>query len=230
VTSEDNLPYHPAVQGREAEMAALAASVRRLIDATVSNLAPPAVVAEAAAGIDRIVTDLAAHVPEGPISHTMGARGGGGLDVEGMATRMPFDVVVGPYSPLALPIELSVEDGRAVGRGRFTLPYEGPPGCVHGAVIASTFDIVFTAANVLAGAGGPTVSLTLRYRRPTLLHAEAAFEAHVERTDGRRTFTTGRLVQNGVVTVEADGVFAVLDHDATRALGRRAAARSDDDR
>jgi hypothetical protein len=138
-----------------------------------------------------------------------------------MSARMPFDVVVGRYSPLALPITITAEGPKAVGRGRFTLPYEGPPGCIHGAAIAGTFDIVFTAANVIANAAGPTATLTLTYRRPTLLYDEAVFEAWVDRTQGRRTYTSGRLLQNGVVTVEAEGVFVALSRETTRALGER---------
>jgi acyl-coenzyme A thioesterase PaaI-like protein len=93
------------------------------------------------------------------------------------------------------------------------MPYEGPPGCVHGAVIAATFDIVLTAANMLAKAPGLTVSLSTRYRRPTRLHVESRFEAWVERVDDRRTYTHGRIVQGDMVTVESEGIFARLQAD-----------------
>jgi acyl-coenzyme A thioesterase PaaI-like protein len=202
-------------------MGALADAVRRLVELTVTNAAPPAEVAALAAELDRVAERLAAHVPGGPITHSMGTRTTDDIDLGAMAERMPFDVVIGRYAPLALPITLSAEGPKAVGRGRFTLPYEGPPGCVHGAVIAGTFDIVFTAANVLAKAAGPTATLTLRYRRPTLLYDETVFEAWVDRTEGRRTYTSGRLMQNGTVTVEAEGVFVALDRETTRALGDR---------
>ena len=127
-----------------------------------------------------------------------------------MAQRMPFDVVIGRYSPLALPVEIDFEGERAIGRAVFTRPYEGPPGCVHGAVLAATFDIVLTAANLAANAAGLTVSLTIGYKRPTLLYEEARFEAWVERVEERRVFTRGHIVQRGEVTVESEGVFAPL--------------------
>jgi acyl-coenzyme A thioesterase PaaI-like protein len=209
---------HPGIAGRPDEMAALADTVRRLIVATVANRAPGPVVAEAARSLAEVAATLEAHVPDPPPQITalsaeaMGGEGGS------MADRMAFDVVIGPWTPLALPIEISFEPPLALGHARFTLPYEGPPGCVHGATIAGAFDVVLTAANVLEGVAGPTVSLTSRYRRPTRLHVESRFEAWVEDTDGRRTLTRGRLVQEGETTVESEGVFAVMTPERIAAL------------
>ncbi len=203
----------------------LAAAVRRLIAATVLNRAPAESVGEIASELHALADRLERHVPDPPppvtdMSHPVPDRSAPHLASAGaaMAASMAFDVVIGPYSPLALPVELTLEPPRAVGRACFTLPYEGPPGCVHGAVIAATFDIVLTAANVISGAAGPTVSLTTRYLRPTLLHEEAMFEASVDRIEGRRVFTHGRVVQGGTTTVEADGAFALIDHSRTRSL------------
>jgi acyl-CoA thioesterase FadM len=69
------------------------------------------------------------------------------------------------------------------------------------------------------------VGLGLRYRRPTLLDEEAVFEGWVTEVTARRVFSLGRIVQGGVVTVEAEGEFAVLTHAAVHrmASGRRAA-------
>ena len=64
---------------------------------------------------------------------------------------------------------------------------------MHGAAVAAAFDMVLTAANLVHGVAGPTVSLSLRYRRPTLLAQECRFEAWVESVKGRRVLTRGRL-------------------------------------
>jgi acyl-CoA thioesterase FadM len=138
---------------------------------------------------------------------------------------MPFDIVVGGFNPLALPVRLAFEPPRALGYATFTTAYEGAPGCVHGGALAATFDIVFTAANAIAEATGPTVRLDVRYRRPTLIGEEAVFEAWVTEVTARRVFSKGRIVQGGTVTVEAEGEFAILDHARIRqmASGRRAA-------
>jgi acyl-coenzyme A thioesterase PaaI-like protein len=212
---------HPAVAGREPELADLAAAVRRLVDLAVTSAPDAAATRQAADEINRLSDRLAAHRPAEPVTHSMRSPEDRAPGLEAMATRMPFDYIVGRFNPLALPIAISSEGRTAVGRGSFTHPYEGPPGCVHGAALAGVFDIVFTAANLLADAAGPTISLSVRYEKPTLLHDECVFEAVVDRTEGLRTFTTGRLVQNGVVTVEAEGVFAALSTEVIKRLGER---------
>ena len=126
---------------------------------------------------------------------------------------MPYDVVVGPFNPVALPVVLDFDPPKALGRGVFDVTYEGAPGCVHGAVLAAAFDIILTAANAIEGSVGPTVSLALRYVRPTLTNEEAVFEGWVTEVTERRIFSKGRIVQGGVVTVEADGEFAIFNQD-----------------
>jgi acyl-coenzyme A thioesterase PaaI-like protein len=191
-------------------MAALAQSVRRVLAATVVNRASPDDVARFASELDALAARIEEHVPEPEPHITETGRSGTIRDGATMAERMPFDVVIGRYSPLALPIDVEFDGERAIGHAVFTRPYEGPPGCVHGAVIAASFDIVLTAANMAADAAGLTVSLTVAYKRPTLLHEEARFEAWVERVEERRVFTRGHILQRGAVTVESEGVFAPL--------------------
>ncbi len=63
---------------------------------------------------------------------------------------------------------------------------------------------MLTAANVIANGAGPTVSLSIRYRRLTLIAEPARFEAWATELDDRRTHSRGQLTQGGVVTVEAN--------------------------
>ena len=60
--------------------------------------------------------------------------------------------------------------------------------------------------------------LALRYLRPTLTNEEAVFEGWVTEVTDRRVFSKGRIVQGGVVTVEADGEFAVFDQERVNQL------------
>jgi acyl-coenzyme A thioesterase PaaI-like protein len=142
-----------------------------------------------------------------------------------LAAAMPFDMVIGPCNPLAPPLVLELDPPVARGRATFTPPFEGAPGCVHGAALAATFDIMLTAANVIADAAGPTVELRIRYLKPTLIDRPASFEASVVSVEGRRTHSTGRLIQDGVVTVEAEGEFMTLRRGRVEALHRLAASR-----
>jgi acyl-CoA thioesterase FadM len=122
-------------------------------------------------------------------------------------------------------VRLAFEPPKALAYATFDVGYEGAPGCVHGAALAATFDIVLTAANAIAGATGPTVRLGVRYRRPTLINEEAVFEGWVTEVTERRIFSLGRIVQGDVVTVEAEGEFAILNGDGVdrMAKGRRKA-------
>lgn len=206
---------HPTVRGRERELGSLAAAVRRLIALTVSSAAPPEETARAAAELDAVAERLAVFVPEPvPYLYVTDADPDSGPD-----DIAPFDVVHGEYNPLALPVQMSLEPPKAIGRAQFTKPYEGPPGCVHGAVLCAVFDMVFTAANRLANAAGPTVELSVRYRRPTRLETDTVFEGWVSDRTGRITTAAGRAVQGDAVTVEATGRFVRLPRERVMRLG-----------
>lgn len=223
-------PLHPGIAGRQEEMAALVCAVRRIVAATVLNRAEPGAVDSFATELTDLAGRLESHIPD-PRPSLIDTTNTASpmLDGETMAQRLAFDVVIGPYSPLALPIAITFEPPRAIGHAVFTAPYEGPPGCVHGAVIAAAFDIVLTAANIIAGTPGLTVSLTTTYRLPTLLDETAEFEAWVDRTDGRRVTTLGRIMQRGSTTAEAEGVFAPLGPERSRTLaGERRRANGDE--
>jgi acyl-coenzyme A thioesterase PaaI-like protein len=207
----------------------LAATIRRLATLCVTANPPPGVLADVARQLEAVADGLAQAVPP-PDATPRGryAEGGGEPDGPGvfsLATAMPFDMIIGACNPLAPPLVLELDPPMARGRVTFAPPFEGAPGCVHGAALAAVFDIMLTAANVIAGAAGPTVELRLRYRKPTLIDRPADFEASVASVDGRRTHTTGRLVQDGVVTVEADGEFVALPPDRLDVLHRMASSR-----
>jgi hypothetical protein len=134
---------------------------------------------------------------------------------------MPFDMIIGSCNPVAPPLVIEFDPPKAIGRAVFTAPYEGAPGCVHGAALAGAFDIMLTAANVMANAAGPTVELTIRYRKPTLIAQPAVFEAWVTGQEGRRIHSRGRLIQDGVVTVEAIGEFVDMERSRIASMHRR---------
>jgi acyl-coenzyme A thioesterase PaaI-like protein len=136
---------------------------------------------------------------------------------------MPFDPLMGSLSPIAPPLRFALDGGRASAEVRFGIPYEGPPGCVHGGVIAACFDQVLNVANMAAGVPGVTKSLEVRYRKPTPLDQDVRFEADTPDVDGRQVRTTGRLRAGEVVTAEATGTFVMLPIERVMALtsGRR---------
>jgi acyl-coenzyme A thioesterase PaaI-like protein len=229
VSSEDAPgSFHPAIAGRERSMAELADTVRHLIDLVVTNTADADVLDGVVAQLRSTADVLAAHVPTHPVPRFVEPPEGPRAETPGasMDRSMPYDPVVGRFNPIALPVEISFQPPLAIGTAVFTTPYEGGPGWVHGAALAATFDIVLTAANHLSGAAGPTVWLTIRFRRPTLVGVEARFEAEVVSNDGRRVTSKGRLVQDGVVCVEAEGEFAVIDPKRIRQVAEHNLRRS----
>lgn len=201
----------------------LAAAVRRLMELTVTATPAAGTLGEVAAEVDALADRLATEVPDaGPVPQARFAdETVRSEDAPTLVSAMPFDMVVGPCNPLAPPIEMWFEPPLAKGRVVFPPTYEGAPGCVHGAALAAAFDIVLTAANVLADGAGPTVELTIRYRKPTLVGVESTFESWVNEKTDRRTFSEGRLIQDGIVTVEAVGEFVNMERRRIDALHRR---------
>jgi len=150
---------HPAALGREPESEALAEAVRRLIGLCVTTTAPPDVTAAVLRDLNTAADTLASYIGQTPAAAIpRPATSGADADVAG---HLPFDPVIGRHNALALPLDLSFDPPKALLRGTFTRPYEGPPGCVHGAVLAASFDLVLAMANVVAGVPGPTAKLEI---------------------------------------------------------------------
>jgi len=205
----------------------LAEATRRLIALTTTSMAPPDLLADVARRLAPLSEELEPFVPAaGPVPIARFAeRSVTSGQAPGLAAAMPFDVIIGSCNPLAPPVTIEFDPPKAIGRAQFTAPYEGAPGCVHGAVLAGAFDMMLTAANVLADGAGPTVALTIRYLRPTVISDPALFEAWVTSKDDRRTHSRGHLIQNGVVTVEATGEFVHMERARVEAMHRRDAVR-----
>jgi hypothetical protein len=111
---------------------------------------------------------------------------------------------VGDFNPCFPTYRIQVDgEHHASGTVRFPLVYEGPPGLVHGGFLALLFDAVVQHHNCDVGLAGKTTSLTIRYRRPTPLLAELAFEIDRSVADGR-ILSSARLTLDGVVLCEAE--------------------------
>jgi Thioesterase superfamily len=119
------------------------------------------------------------------------------------------NAVIGLRNAIAPPLTVQHDDDAARCWSEFTLngAYEGPPGWVHGGVCALVLDHVLGEA-ASAGLTKPlfTGTLTLRFVRGTPLGRLRA-DAAVERTEGVKSFVSGRLSDADGVTVEAEGIF-----------------------
>ena len=195
---------------------AVADALRGLIDALRLAAAPVDALAEAQALVERAEAVLAPH-------RFGGLPAQGALDGAGFGLRsdmvgepngyFPYSPIVGPRNPIAPPVRLwPAANGRMHGSAELGAPYAGPPGLVHGGIIALLFDELLGACAILNEAPGFTGTLTVKYLRGTPLRTPLALEAWVDRIEGRKTFVTGELRSGDTVTATATGVFIATAH------------------
>jgi hypothetical protein len=200
----------------------LAAAVRRVSELVVGRPLADDDLSAAAETVGRVATDLArvagpGKAPRGQPDHT-----GHPQDF------FPTSPIIGYANPVAPPVDIWAvrgEDGRPELRGRafFGYPYEGPPTCVHGGVIAQLFDELLGSVTILSGRPGMTGTLTVKYRRPTPLLSPLDLVARQTSVERRKIFAWGGIYHDGVLTAEAEGIFievrpqAMLDIVTTNA-------------
>lgn len=192
----------------------LARAMRLVIERLVPSNAPEQELRAAAQGLERYAEALKAH-PR--LKHFHGyAESANAGDVGAFFDQSPM---IGLANPLAPPITISQSGERsALASVTFGSAYEGPPGSVHGGFVAATFDEVLGFVQSLGGNPGMTGTLTVRYRRLTPLHKELIIEAELLRIQGRKIFTEGRILADGAVTAEAEGLFISIDPSNIEAL------------
>ncbi len=185
------------VEAQRAVFGPFTQAIRELVDAGIRTTVPDDEVRLAQAEIQAITARLRASQLPGPYGVRFRTDGRG---------RAWGNAVVGLRNAVAPPLTV-VQDGRGV-RSEFTLgaAYEGPPGSVHGGVLALILDQMLGEAAGAGGKPGMTATLTLTYRRRTPLGALHA-EAWIENADGIKTWARGEITGPEGVTVEAEGLF-----------------------
>ncbi|GAB3667088.1 PaaI family thioesterase [Actinocorallia lasiicapitis] len=186
--------------GEIASLAALAAEARTLIEAVVHTALPAGDLAELTAQLAAINARLASARTERPPRASIGADG---------MMRALGSPVTGILNPIAPPIVIHTrEDGSVYTEYTLSDVYEGPPTFVHGGVSALILDHLLGSAAAANGTPGMTATLDLRYRRPTPHGVPLLAEAHVTRSEGRKTWATATITApNTKVTIEATAMF-----------------------
>jgi len=201
------------VDKRAASAREVGESFRRAIDLLTATPAPPEVLAEVAELMSSVVSRLEGY---GASRRYEGLAEASGLGHD--PAHFDWSPLLGASNPLAPPLILDVEDDIVVGRGRFGSAYEGPPGCVHGGLVAAAFDEVLGLTQSLSGQVGMTGTLTVRYRRPTPLHTDLRWEGRLESVSGRKVTTSAIVIAKGEVTAEATGLFITVSPERFAAL------------
>jgi len=196
-------PDTPAaiLAGRRAADAA-----RRIVAGLTASGADPATLTEVAAGLEAIAEVLEPHTPSTRYPDT-GLHGG----VQAASQVWESHPFIGPGHPLAPPIRIERHGDRAVGTATFGHVYEGPPGCLHGGIVAAMFDMVLGAAASFAQRPTLTGTLTVRYRRPTPLMEEIRFVGWIDRLEERKTITKGEAWAGDDLLAEAEAIFVLVN-------------------
>jgi acyl-coenzyme A thioesterase PaaI-like protein len=119
----------------------------------------------------------------------------------GIAGFFPYSPYVGTLNPIAPPIDFAtVEVGDRAevnATHKFEAIMNGPPGGVHGGVVAGVFDELL----------GCTGTLSIRYASLTPLGVPITMRGWVDRVEGRKTFATGTFHHGETLCATAEGIF-----------------------
>lgn len=195
----DDLP-EDEVARRVALYGPFTEAVRGLVDATIRTTVDDDEIRRAQAEIEAITARLTRQQLPGAFGVSYGRNGRG---------RPWGNSVVGLRNPIAPPLRTEHHesaDGRVWCDFHLGAAYEGPPGLVHGGVLALVLDQMLGESAGAGGRPGMTGTLTLRYRQATPL-GDLRTEAWIDRVDGIKTWAKGSIIGPDGVTVEAEGVF-----------------------
>jgi len=106
---------------------------------------------------------------------------------------------------------LLAEDGSVVCLPTIPDIYEGPPGIVHGGIIATLLDEVMSKTVRALGLTGLTSQLEIVYRFPVHSGVPIRLEGRLVRIEGRKHWTEARLLDSkGRVLAEGKGLFVAM--------------------
>ena len=177
----------------------LTQAVRRLIQAGIRTGADEETIREAQTAIEAVAQKLEGTADDDPAQVRLA------VDGRPVVWGNP---VTGFRNAVAPPLVMHEEpDGLWWSEFELGDAYQGPPGWVHGGVLALVLDQLLGEA-ASEGLSKPlfTGTITMRYLRGTPLGRLRA-EAAIERTDGYKTFVSGHIGDAEGKTVEAEGIW-----------------------
>lgn len=187
----------------------LVARTRELVAAVASTAVDDDVLAEAARSVAAVTETLGSvprEVPVYLVRHPDGRlesllqAGSGRLNPQ----SPPLAWIERPTEPVAgsEPVPATVR-----AQCTFTAAHAGSPGRVHGGVLALALDEVLGNAVTASGASGLTVSLSVTFRGATPIGVPVELVGRYDRHEGRKSFASGEVLVDGVVTVEAEALY-----------------------
>jgi uncharacterized protein (TIGR00369 family) len=115
----------------------------------------------------------------------------------------------GPANPTGLQLEfLQAEDGCVVCLPTIPNCFEGPPGYLHGGIIATMLDEAMSKTTRALGLTTVTSQMEINYLRPVHSATPIRLEGRLLRSEGRKHWTEGRILDpRGRVLATAKGLF-----------------------
>ncbi len=132
------------------------------------------------------------------------------------AQANPVNVCFGCGSGNPQGMKLSFEHdaarGRFVGRFRLGEVYQGPPGFIHGGILATVLDEAMGKVNRVHGVRAVTAELKVEYLRPVRVDEEIVAEGFPVERNGRQLYY-GAEIRNteGDLLVRGIGRFVEVD-------------------
>jgi hypothetical protein len=120
--------------------------------------------------------------------------------------RSPISGLSNPVAPPLRVAEID-DDGVTHAHATYGYAYEGPPGHLHGGIVAGAFDEMVGVGQVTSGTMGYTGTLSIKMRRPTPLHTRIDYTAGVGKVDGRKITVWSRsTTPDGTLLCEAEAL------------------------
>lgn len=193
--------------GAGIERLALASAARRLLNAVRVTAVGDSAVFEATELLEQAAGLLEAEQMKGLQRQGVMGELETGFESRDPMAFFPYSPIIGRLNPASPPAEFWAEGIEVHGRMNLSAIYAGPPGLVHGGIIAMVFDELLGVVNVVNGRGGYTGTLNVKYHRPTPLMEEIALRAWPSGGEGRKLYASGEMLYDGTVTATAEGVF-----------------------
>jgi uncharacterized protein (TIGR00369 family) len=120
----------------------------------------------------------------------------------------------GKNNPDGMRLKFTYDEDRDCFVCRFRLGkrYTGPPGHVHGGIIATILDEAMGKVNKLRHVVALTKEITIDYRKPVPLNKPLRVESREQRVRGREHVNVAEILnQKGEVLASSRGLFIAID-------------------
>lgn len=121
----------------------------------------------------------------------------------------PYSAISGHYNALAAPIKFQQQQDKLVAHVNYGRAYEGPPNCVHGAIISGVYDQLMAIAGMATGKAGPTAYLNIDFHKPTPLFKTLEFQAWISFEQDNKIIVMGQCLAKGEIVSSAKALFIV---------------------